>query len=162
MKIQLQISTPVRTSEFVTDVTFSDKVMVSLDCVECSRCHRSVVLDKSGYFSYCTPSKHKFDGRILKLHSTRTEAPAITTGHYLIEYEWDSFKDAKYPERVPTPDSTWARVKIFMRCKCGANVMHETQNNRVRPLDIECECGLILATEVKEVPEIRRISGGSE
>ncbi len=156
MKIRLQIDAPIRTTEFVTDVTFSDTVMVSLDCCECCRCYRSVILDKSGYFSHCTPTKHKFDGKILELKST--EDKTVTIGCYLIEYEFSSFTDAKYPDRIPSPGSRWARVKYTLRCKCGANVTHETQNNQVRPLNILCECGALLVVEVEEIPKIRDVA----
>ncbi len=157
MKIQLQINAPIRTTEFVTDLTFSDSVMVSLDCCECCRCYRSVVLDKSGYFSYCIPTKHKFDGRILTINSTKDRT--VTTGLYLIEYNFGNFTDTKYPERIASPGSRWARVKYTMRCKCGANVTQETQNNQVRPFDISCECGAILVTEIEEIPTIQHVSG---
>lgn len=154
MKVQLHIDAPITTTESVTDVTFSDTVMVSLDCCGCSRCWRSVVLDKSGYFSYCTPTRHKFDGKIVDLKSTKDGNCRITTGRYLIEYDFKQFTDAKYPERIPKPGSNWARVKFSVRCKCGANVTHETQNNQVRPFDISCECGAVLVTEVEEIPKI--------
>ena len=154
MKVKLEISTPIVTSDCVTDVTFSDTVMVSLDCCGCNRCYRSVVLDKSGYLSYCTPTRHKFDGQILELRSNRDENSNATIGSYLIEYEFEPFTDAKYPDRIPSPESSWARVKFTMRCQCGANVSHETQNNQVRPLDIQCECGAVLVTEAEEIPKI--------
>lgn len=154
MKVHLHIDAPIRTTESVTDVTFSDTVMVSLDCCECCRCWRSVVLDKSRYLSYCTPTKHKFNGKIIDLKSTKDEDGRVTTGQYLIEYDYTHFIDAKYPERIPKSGSTWARVKYCVRCKCGANITHETQNNRGRQFEIPCECGAILVSEVEEIPKI--------
>jgi hypothetical protein len=158
MKVQLQIDAPIQSTEFVTDITFSDTIMVSLDCYQCSRCRRSVVVNKSGYFSYCTPTQHNFKGKILELKSTKDNKLAITTGHYLIEYEFFRFTDAKYPMRIPAPGSDWARVKFTLRCRCGANSTHETQNNQVRPFDILCECGAILVTEIEEIPKIQNAS----
>ena len=153
--MQLEIKAPVPTSDFVADITFSDTVMVSLDCSGCSRCHRSVVLDKSGFLSYCMSTKHRFTGQILQLKSTRNEDSSIATGIYLIEYDFETFEDAKYPDRKPSPETNWARVKFTIRCKCGSNVSRETQNNQVRPFDVPCDCGAILVRDVEEIPKIK-------
>lgn len=154
MKIKLKIDVPIQISDSVTDITFSDSVMVSLDCSGCSRCNRSVVVSEFDYLSYCMPTKHRFNGKILKCSSSKSEVSNTVTGHYLIEYEFTDFEDSKYPDRVPKKGSNWARVRFTMRCKCGVNVTYETQNNNVRPFEILCECGTMLATETEEIPVI--------
>ena len=160
MKVHLHIDAPISTTESVTDITFDNNVMVSLDCCGCHRCGRSVVLHKLKVLSYCTPTRHKFNGRILEVSSTKDEVRGVTTGRYLIEYEFATFIDAKYPERISKPGSTWARVRYSLRCACGANVTHETQNNQVRPIDISCGCGAVLVTEAEEIPRISEASAG--
>ena len=157
MKVQLKVNAPIRISKSVTDIVFSSKLMIDLDCSQCCRCNRSVVLDKTGYFSYCTPKNHNFMGKIRELKSWRSSDRSIVTGEYVVEYEYESFTDKKYPDRIPSKDSTWARVKFFLRCECGANTKHETQNNMVRPIDIQCECGVLLARETKEIPIIEEV-----
>ena len=154
MKVQLRIDAAIPLSQCVTDITFARKVMVSLDCCACKRCDRSAVLGRYHWDSYCTPDRHKFHGTILDLKSAKDNTSNIVTGSYLIEYEFEEFVDAKYPDRVPSPGSTWARVEYTMRCKCGANIWRETQNNQVRPLDVTCECGTVLVTETEENPRI--------
>ena len=158
MKVKLQINVPLHISDSVTDVTFTNTVMVSLDCNQCRRCNRSVVLDKLEFLSYCTPSQHKFKGKVLSIRSTKNEKLALITGHYLIEYEFGSFRDYKYPTRIPAPGSRWARATFAIRCRCGVNSTHVTQNNIVRPFNNLCECGVILVKEVEEIPQIQVIS----
>jgi len=104
--------------------------------------------------SYCTPTRHHFNGEILQIKSTLSKWPKVATGHYIIEYEYADFKDAKYPECVPKPGSKWARAKYTLRCKCGTNNTYEAQNNTVRPFNNSCKCGKVLATETEEIPII--------
>ena len=158
MKLQLEITASIPISEFVTDITFSDTVMVSIDCCGCKRCMRSIVFDKSGFSTYCTPTKHKFNGKIIKLKSTKNGDMTISTCIYLIEYEFELFVDAKYPNHIPSPGSNWARVKCIMRCKCGSNISWETQNNLGRPFNVLCECGAVLSREIEENPKIKKVS----
>ena len=154
MKIQLRITASVPISELVTDITFGRTVMVSLDCRECKRCDRSAVLGRYHWDSYCTPDRHKFSGVILDLKSTSAAASNIATGSYLIEYDFEYFADAKYPDRIPSPGSDWARIDYTVRCSCGSNTWWETQNNQVRPVNVKCECGNTLVTELNENPTI--------
>ncbi|MGX5203162.1 hypothetical protein [Aliikangiella sp. IMCC44632] len=156
MIVQLKIEAPINTTEYVTDITFGETVLVNLDCMECERCNRSVMLDRTSLFSYCTPTKHRFDGWVRELRSVKN-SDATSTAIYIIEYEFKEFKDSKYPLRIPKPDSDWARVKFTMRCQCGLNSTHETQNNKARPFNIVCRCGEVLVHQVEEIPKISLI-----
>jgi len=157
MKIRLKIDVPINVTDHVTDIVFCDHIMVSLDCSGCKRCRRSVVIDTLEYLSYCTSTHHRFNGRVLEIRSSTKQIDRnqnITTGTYLIEYEYDAFQDEKYSTRVPSPDSNWARATFHIRCKCGINTKHEAQNNTVRPFDVACKCGAILFRETIEIPQI--------
>ncbi len=166
MNIQLEIEVPIKVSKHVRDIVFGDSLEIGLDCFGCKRCHRTVVLHECQSLSYCTPTKHKFEGNIVKISSTTIEGEVskilglmkkskVVIGHYLVEYKYEHFEDIKHPERTPSTASKWARVKYTMRCKCGLSKSQEIQSNTVgRPFKVSCECGLLLSTEVANVPTI--------
>ncbi len=75
------------------------------------------------------------------------------TVEYEIEYQYEPFIDAKYPDKLPYygPSEgipTWARVHFTMTCpRCQAQVTDSTQTNLVRPHTETCDCGYELITD---------------
>jgi hypothetical protein len=105
--------------------------------------------------SYCTPTKHPFNGRVVALQSEPPRAVGdhdIITGSYCLEYEFEPFVDAKYPGRSVSPRPTWARISFAITCPCGQTSERSTQTNIVRPWTVRCQCGQTLFVEDQPVP----------
>ena len=161
MKYKSEIAVPITLSGHVETIAFDDHILVSLDCSICRRSRRTVVFGEERDTSFCTPAKHGFPGRIAGIHVSDHESAgshrerSVVTATYLIEYEFEAFKDRQYPDRNIGPAPTWARAAFTLLCKCGAESAHETQNNLVRPVKAVCECGEDLYYEVDEIPIFR-------
>ena len=155
--VQLLIEASLPVTEDVTDITFGRSVMVSLDCRSCKRCDRSAVIGRFHWGSYCTPDRHKFHGNVMRLKSRRDSETNVAVGSYLIQYEFEHFIDAKYPQRIPWPGSRWARVNYTVRCRCGSNIWREVNNLLVLPERLACECGRELVVLTEDTPSITRI-----
>ena len=136
-------------------VTFAPIIEISLDCHECRRSRRTVVMSDSAQGTYCTPARHPFTGRML---SHQSEPPRqagdsdIITGSYHIEYEFEPFVDAKYPHRNISPTPTWSRIGFTITCPCGYVFKNSTQCNIVRPRAVTCQCGRTLMAEEETIP----------
>jgi hypothetical protein len=72
---------------------------------------------------------------------------------YEVEYQYEPFVDAKYPDRLPYygPSEgvpSWARINFTLTCpRCRAVVPRSTQSNLVRPYTATCGCGYALYTD---------------
>jgi hypothetical protein len=132
-------------------VTFSDTLEVSLDCCICHRCCRTVIFSLGDVEGQCTPTRHSFPGKIV---GKEASADSVL---YRIEYWYEPFEDAKYPDRRKAQDRpTWGRVGFEVACpKCGQVTRQGSQNNIVRPWTCHCPCGLALFTESAEMPALR-------
>jgi hypothetical protein len=135
-------------------VTFSDTLEVSLDCCVCYRCHRTVIFQVGGVEGKCTPTGHAFPGKIVA-KNVGQDGP-IASAVYRLEYWYEPFTDAKYPEhRKPSGRPTWGRVGFEVTCPaCGQVNRQSTQTNIVRPWTCQCQCGQTLYTETAEMPEL--------
>ena len=128
--------------------TFSDTLEVSLDCCICHRCHRTVMLNFGGVEGKCTPTGHPFPGKIVRMEAT---ADSVV---YYLEYWYETFEDAKYPDRRKAQDRpTWGRVGFEIVCpRCGQASKQSSQTNVVRPWTCHCNCGQILFVESDVMP----------
>ncbi|MBE9527159.1 MAG: hypothetical protein IME94_09325 [Proteobacteria bacterium] len=159
MKFQSKIIAPVTLSKNVLDIEFIKRISVSLDCSGCKRSRRTVVLFEEQNESFCTPTNHKYPGRINKLSVSERKKyrvlsdKSVVTATYKIVYEFDKFTDKKYPDRTINENPTWARVSFSILCKCGVKSEHSTQNNISRPWTAVCECGNELYYELEEIPK---------
>src|SRR5262245_33385998 len=79
-------------------VTFGDTLEVSLDCCICHRCRRTVVFKVGGVEGKCTPTGHPFPGKIVGMEASANSVV------YRLEYWFEPFDDAKYPERRTAQD----------------------------------------------------------
>ena len=77
---------------------------------------------------------------------------SIVTATYLIEHDFEYFSDKKYPNRKIAPVVTWGRASFKLKCPCGLESEHSTQNNTSRPWKARCECGKDLFYETEETP----------
>jgi hypothetical protein len=127
---------------------FSETLEVSLDCCICHRCHRTVVFQAGGFDGKCTPTGHSFPGKLIG------KEPGPTSVVYRLEYWYEPFADAKYPDRrTPTGWPTWGRVELEVVCpSCGQAQRCSTQTNIARPLVCRCRCGYELYIESEKMP----------
>jgi hypothetical protein len=131
--------------------TFSDTLEVSLDCCICHRCRCTVIFKVDGAEGKCTPTGHPFPGKIVAMEAS---AGLVV---YRLEYWYESFVDAKYPDRRKAQNRpTWGRIGFDVVCpKCRQTSHQSTQNNIVRPWSCACKCGQLLFTESDEMPILR-------
>lgn len=122
-------------------VTFLDLLEVTLDCVSCSRRHRTVVFERLSIPGRCTPTGHTFRGSLVALSSEQCRA------RYDIQYDYWDFVDSKYADErryrgIEKGTPTWARVHFRIVCSnCGATRTQSTQSNVLRPWTCVCPCG---------------------
>lgn len=158
MKYQTKIVVPVVLSKNVETIKFNKKILVTLNCFECKRSSRSVLLSPNQFDSYCTPTKHQFNGSVIKFKVGDRKkvrflsSKSIVNVSYVIEYEFNEFVDAKYPNRELIPLPNWGRCSFTISCKCGVSSEYSIQNNIVRPWNEICKCGRILYYETVEAP----------
>jgi hypothetical protein len=134
------------------EIGFSDNLAVVLDCVVCKRTRRVVLLGGDERESKCTPTGHRFPGRVVG-HETLNK-PTLWPSRlsrsehkYRIEYEYESFADSKNG-RMATSEPRWARIGFILRCpKCGEENQDGTQSNIVLPRISRCGCGVALLKE---------------
>ncbi len=121
-------------------IEFTELLHVSLDCFHCQRRMRTVIF-QGAIAPYCTPTKHKFDGRLLSSQFNTDSAV------YTIEYNYIPFTDAKYPDEqryasYEKGSPSWARIHFIVQCpQCGRRENLSTQSNLVRPRNRVCRCG---------------------
>ena len=93
------------------------------------------------------------------------EGPETTTKYdkegvqavYLLEYEAEPFKDAKYPEHnVWTGQPTWARIGFSLTCpRCEAVTTTSTKTNTTLPNAVGCtSCGYLFYVQKEEMPKL--------
>ena len=141
------------------EITFSNKLEVSLDCFQCQRKRRTVIFKVGDKLAVCTPTNHAFNGQITEnsfQHSDNT-----FFARYEIAYEYEEFTDKKYPNNMNYYGlskglPTWARVNFLAKCpQCKRTKEASTQNNIVRPFSESCDCGFILYSESIEMPKLQ-------
>jgi len=163
MKYQSEIVVPITLAKNVEDIKFRRKILVSLDCYECKRSDRTVVLFQDQKDSFCTPTKHQFPGRIIKVEVSDRErrdflsSKSVITATYHIEYDFEEFTDKKYPHEEICPYPKWSRATFLLSCQCGEQTECETQNNIVRPWKALCQCGKDLYFEIDEIPIFKNV-----
>ena len=161
MKYLTEIFVPITLAKNVESIDFRSTIAAALDCFDCKRSARTVVLHENEQESFCTPTEHNFKGRIKSIEiSDRKKigimsSKSIVNATYLIEHDFEGFSDKKYPHRKISPDATWGRASFKLRCSCGVESEHSTQNNISRPWKARCECGKDLFYEVEEIPIFR-------
>ena len=131
----------------------TDRLEISLDCSVCHRCHRTVIFDAAAQSAVCTPTMHLFPARVVArgIESQGNETALVST----VEYQYEPFVDAKYPQRVPTGGSSWARIGFTLLCPdCGKVTTTSHQSNcGNRHYPYHCTCGSTLC-EVLDRPEL--------
>lgn len=131
--------------------TAGEEIEISLDCLDCQRKMRTVVFRYRMSHGVCFPSQHLFRGTMLEKQQMEHERRFRAT--YKVEYQYEPFVDAKYPDRLPYYGlsegiPTWARVHLITRCpECEKVISGTTQSNMVRPRAKECDCGYKLYTD---------------
>ena len=95
---------------------FSDGLGVVLDCLVCKRTRRMVILGEDERESQCTPTGHRFPGRVVRHETLRKPSPwpcgmSRMEHEYRIEYDYESFSDSKNG-RAATPEPRWARIGL--------------------------------------------------
>lgn len=132
-------------------MAFSRIVEASLACHRCCRADRTIVLSDSVAAEHFDKAvNHPFDGRVVTFTSERvadSDDTELVTARYRLSYEFQSFVDAKYPERLVSPQPAWGRIHFTIDCTCGRAAETFTQTNLVRPRRVRCECGRILLVE---------------
>jgi hypothetical protein len=71
----------------------------------------------------------------------------VITAQYHLNYEFEPFEDAKYPDRTVSPQPACGRIHMQVHCPCGRVRETFTQTNLVRPRKVRCECGRLLLAE---------------
>jgi hypothetical protein len=162
MRYQTEIVVAVVLSKNVERIEFNKNILVMLDCFECNCSGRSVLLSSNQNDSYCTPTKHKFNGSVTKFKVGDRKkiqllsSKSIVHASYVIEYEFNEFIDAKYQNREVSPEPRWGRCSFTISCKCGVRSEHSIQNNIVRPWNEICICGRVLYYEREEAPTFKK------
>jgi len=114
------------------DVTFGDRVLLSLDCCVCCHCWRTIIFGNDEAEGKCTPTSHPFPGRIVAKEVRQTGPTASVL--YRLEYRYEPFVDAKYPLRQPTGEPTWARVTFDLTCppatRASSTASRQTPSDR--------------------------------
>jgi len=147
--------------------SFGSKLEVSLPCTHCQRNRRTVVFHQGKDPVRCCPGSAKtskkhphYPGRIVTCESLAGPEDPFNV-HFLIEYEYEPFVDAKYG-KPSNPIPSWGRSSVDVMCpKCYVWTEGFTQSNLVRPRSTSCPCGQLLFTETEERPIIRWLDPGS-
>lgn len=126
----------------------SNRLEISLPCVNCQRDYRTILFKGTGKEGICTPSEKcsGFRGTLLEKKIDRlADAVAVK---YLVEFEYEPFKDKQLCKETVLGKYGWARISFSASCaQCGEEGLFSTQENMVRPYDHKCSCGHIIMTE---------------
>lgn len=131
-------------------ITVADKLEISLPCINCQRDHRTIIFEDINKTGICTPREKcsGFKGSLIKREIIK-ESDGIKT-NYLIEFDYQPFIDLKY-KRESNFNFGWARVYFSIKChKCQKENSISTQENLVRPLNVQCQCGNIIFRDEKK------------
>src|SRR5262245_33695039 len=113
------------------ELSFDQPLEVSLDCAYCSRTHRTVVFDPPCEQGLCTPTGHRFPGRIgnVQVNDKGGLFPREVECLFQLSYEYSPFEDSKYPNRTSNAIPTWGRVHFKATCpECHETSEHSIQN----------------------------------
>jgi hypothetical protein len=140
------------------EVSFDDKLEVSLDCCVCCRIGRTIVFDLVARTACCTPTGHTFPGSVERKSVATTES--VTTVTYRLQYDSGEFVDPKH-QNPSVPHPTWGRIGFTLACpKCGSQEHYSVQNNVARPRIKWCgQCKLPLFESFEEMPWFQLIDG---
>lgn len=126
----------------------SRRLEASLACTGCQRADRTILLSQTEPARHWGGSDdHEYPGRLAGFSLERQADLARVV--YLLEYDFEPFVDAKYPEREVTPQPTWGRMALQLSCVCGHLRELETQCNLVKPMAEICGCGRLLFLETE-------------
>jgi hypothetical protein len=136
-------------------ITFLDKIEISLDCVTCQRSLRTVIISSSDDAAICTPTRHPFPAQIVSKEIRSNSPPEVV---FNLQYEFEAFTDRKY--KLPAKGKPhWARVHFEVTChRCATKFTTSIQNNIVRPWSKVCVCGYLLYAETEEFPKFQVLS----
>ncbi|KAB8140052.1 hypothetical protein F8S13_25600 [Chloroflexia bacterium SDU3-3] len=132
---------------------YLDPLEIALDCHQCRRTRRTVIIQQADGSAICTPARHHFPAQLAARHIG--DAPGQI--RLLVHYDYQPFADAKYPiESTGVP--SWGRVSFTCACpRCGALSAASTQTNMVRPWTQRCACGLALYTDAAVMPRFEPV-----
>ncbi len=133
------------------EVAFVAPLEISLDCFQCVRTRRTVVINGSGSLPFCTPSRHVFPVQVLST-SVQTQGRQTIVA-YRLRYDFRPFADAKDGDPADVLPK-WGRINFVAVCPvCKHGNEESVQNNIARPWKACCQqCGYVLYTERDEMP----------
>jgi hypothetical protein len=148
-------------SNHVTRVEIQPQVEASLDCHVCRRSRRTAFLFAESSKSFCTTTyyeHHPKKARIadLSIDQHWEGGRPIVAGRYLLEFDYEAFRDRKNFLSRSSPDPAWARASFTLTCTCGADSEFSTQTNQGRLRVNKCRCGNVLHYETAENPVLGR------
>ncbi|KAB8140055.1 hypothetical protein F8S13_25615 [Chloroflexia bacterium SDU3-3] len=148
ISVQLQLGLGVQ-------LHYLDPLEIALDCYQCRRTRRTVVLRQADGAAICTPKRHAFPAQLAAWHIGEPASPEI---RLLVHYDYQPFADAKYPVDS-TGAPSWARVNLTCVCPCCGEVSAaSTQTNIARPWTQRCPCGYALYTDAAVMPRFTAVS----
>lgn len=139
-RLSLQVPEQVQLEPF-------QRLEVALPCAACQRADRTIILTQTEPGQHWSGPDHDFPGCLKAVTLERQGGLAKVT--YLLEYEFEPFVDAKYPDRIVAPQPSWGRMGMLLTCPCGHAREMETQCNLVKPIAEVCDCGQMLFLEVE-------------
>lgn len=120
----------------------SNKLEVSLPCVNCKRDYRTIIFEGSGKDGICTPREKcsGFHGKLVEKKIDRLANSVEVL--YTIAFDYEPFKDEQIGKETVLGKYGWARVSFSANCAaCGEEGLFSTQENMVRPYLHKCSCG---------------------
>ncbi len=129
-------------------VAVSNKLELSLPCVNCRRDYRTVIFEGTGKDGICTPREKcsGFHGKIVERKIDRLARNVEVL--YTIEFDYEPFKDEQLGKETVLGKYGWARIYFSSTCaNCGEEGLFSTQENMVRPYRHTCTCGCTVMVE---------------
>lgn len=123
-------------------VAVSNKLELSLPCVNCKRDYRTVIFEGTEKNGMCTPREKcsGFHGKLVERKIDRLANKIEVL--YTIEFEYEAFKDQQLGKEAVLGKYGWARIYFSATCaSCGEEGLFSTQENMVRPCPHKCTCG---------------------
>lgn len=126
----------------------SNKLEISLPCVNCRRDYRTVIFEGTGKDGICTPKEKcsGFRGSLVKKQIDRLANTVEVL--YTIEFEYEPFKDEQLGKETVLGKYGWARIYFSATCTaCSEEGLFSTQENMIRPYVHRCSCGCTIMME---------------
>lgn len=127
------------------DISLTNKSELSLNCSVCRRFNR-VIIFKENDFGVCTPTMHKFPGKITTFQSQDSENQESRQA-YILECDFYPFVDQKYGYYVDSCLNKNSTIQVNFVCpKCSLNTSEELEINSTKLIEKFCQCGYLLYT----------------